>query len=338
MVVTPSPVAAATTTAWRVVVTRRIPEAGMALLRGATPPLDLVVHDSDDPMPRDVLLAALPGADAILCVLTDSIDFDALSAAGPSLKVVSTLSVGYNHIDLDAVKALPQAVSVGYTPEVLSDTVADLAVGLALATCRRFKEATAAVTDGSWGTWQPLWMCGVDLHHSTVGIVGLGRIGYAVARRLRGFDCNIVYTSRSDHPTAAADLGAKRVPLDELLTTSDFIIPMCPATPETRGMFDAAAFAKMKNSAVFINAARGELVNQRDLIAALKTGQIYAAGLDVTTPEPLPVDSELNRLPNCYIIPHIASATNDTRSAMSVLAARNLLAAYAGKPMLKQIV
>jgi glyoxylate/hydroxypyruvate reductase len=325
------------TDAWKVVVTRRIPPEGMALLRAVQPPLDLQIWDSDDAMPHDKLLAALAqdgGADALYCMLTDKIDADLIAAAGPRLKCISTMSVGFNHVDVGAAKAA--GVKVGFTPDVLTDTVADLAIGVTLAACRRFKEANAAVTNGEWGSWQPLWMCGRDLHGSTVGIVGFGRIGWAVARRLTGFGCKIVYYDRYEN-SRAAEVGASSVSMDELLAGSDFVIPFCASTPETKEMFNSELFGKMKKTAVFVNVARGEVVNQDDLVAALKSGTIFGAGLDVTTPEPLPLDSELGKLPNCYITPHIASATADTRGAMAALAAANLIAAFEGRPLPKEV-
>jgi glyoxylate/hydroxypyruvate reductase len=319
---------------WRVIVTRRIPPAGLDMLR-SNPALDLQIWDSDDPMPHEELLKAVSsGADAIYCMLTDKIDADLISRGAPRLKCISTMSVGFNHVDVQAAKAA--SIKVGFTPEVLTETVADHAVGVTLATCRRFKEAAAAVTDGSWGTWQPLWMCGVDVHHSTVGIFGLGRIGFAVAKRLRAFDCNILYADKYENPRAG-DVGATRVSFDELLAKSDILIPFCPSLPETREMFNAEVFGKMKKNTVFINVARGDIVQQDDLIHALKNNTIYAAGLDVTTPEPLPVDSELNSLPNCFIVPHIASATMQTRGDMAVLAAKNLIAAFDGSPLPKEV-
>jgi glyoxylate/hydroxypyruvate reductase len=320
---------------WRVVVTRRVPAVGMELLRAFKPALDLDIWDSDDPMPHEELLRAVSsGVDAIYCVLTDRIDADLIARGAPRLKCISTMSVGYNHIDVPAAKAA--GLKVGFTPEVLTDTVADLAVGVALAACRRFKEATAAVTDGSWGTWQPLWMCGVDVHHSTVGIFGFGRIGFAVAKRLKAFDCKIIYTDQYENPRAG-ELEATRVPFEQLLAESDIVIPFCPSLPETWEMFNADIFRQMKRSAVFINVARGDIVHQEDLIAALKQRTIYGAGLDVTTPEPLPVDSELNNLPNCFIVPHIASATEQTRGEMAALAARNLIAAFEGTSLPKEV-
>lgn len=325
------------TAAWKVVVTRRVPPEGMALLKTCSPSLDLQIWDSDDVMPRDKILAALTsdgGADALYCMLTDTIDAELIAAAGPRLKCISTMSVGYNHVDVAAAHAA--GIKVGFTPEVLTDTVADLAIGVTLAACRRFKEANAAVTNGEWGTWKPLWMCGRDLYGSTVGIVGFGRIGFAVATRLTGFGCKVLYYDKYEN-SKAAEVNATSVSMDELLKDSDFVIPFCASTPETHRMFNRDLFGKMKKTAVFVNVARGEIVNQEDLVAALKEGDIFGAGLDVTDPEPLPLDNELGKLPNCFITPHVASATADTRGAMASLAARNLIAAFEGKPMPKEV-
>ena len=260
--------------ALRVVVTRRVPAPAIALLKSVVPALDLSIWDEDQPIPASELKARLSdGADALYCVLTDKITPEILDAAGSRLRVVSTMSVGYNHIDVEECHR--RGIKVGNTPDVLTETTADTAVGLVLASCRRFKEATAAVVDGTWGTWSPLWMCGADVHSSTVGIVGLGRIGAAVARRLRAFNCKILYTGSRPKPAIANPLDAEYVSLDALLEMSDIVIPLCPLNEKTTGMFDAKAFGKMKKSAVFINAARGELVNQDDLVVALKERAIF---------------------------------------------------------------
>eukprot|EP00177_Eucheuma_denticulatum_P003513 GFKZ01006352.1.p1 GENE.GFKZ01006352.1~~GFKZ01006352.1.p1 ORF type:complete len:406 (+),score=39.95 GFKZ01006352.1:539-1756(+) len=314
---------------WRVVVTRRVAKAAMDMLRDASPKLELDVWESDEPMPAAELISRLKvGTDALYCVLTDKITAEVLEAAGSRLKVVSTMSVGYNHIDVGECKR--RGIIVGNTPDVLTETTADTTVGLVLAACRRFKEATASVVDGTWGTWSPNGMCGPDVHGAVVGIIGLGRIGAAVARRLRAFNCSILYSGRTEKAEVAAPLEAKFVSEEELLKTADIVIPLCPLNAETAGKFGKETFGLMKKTAVFINAARGELVNQEDLVAALNEGEIFAAGLDVTTPEPLPTDSPLIKCPNCFILPHIGSASDGTRTAMATLAARNLLAAYSG--------
>lgn len=332
-----APTATATAAAaWRVVVTRRVAPEAMQILRDATPALDLDVWDSEDPMPRDQLLARLSaGADALYCMLTDKIDAAVLDAGGDRLKMVSTMSVGYNHIDTSECKR--RGVVLGNTPDVLTETTADTTVGLVLAACRRFKEATASVADGTWGTWKPNGMCGPDVYGATVGVIGLGRIGAAVARRLRAFNCKILYSGRAPKPEFEEVMDAKFVGLEELLAESDVVIPLCPLNESTKGMFDMSKFRAMKKTAVFINAARGELVNQEDLYEALTEGEIFAAGLDVTTPEPLPTDSPLIKCPNCFILPHIGSASKGTRTAMATLAAKNLVASYKGEELPSEV-
>ncbi|KAK7495275.1 hypothetical protein BaRGS_00013457 [Batillaria attramentaria] len=194
-----------------------------------------------------------------------------------------------------------------------------------------------AVIDGSWGTWKPMWLCGPGLEGSTVGIVGLGRIGQAVARCIKPFSVSrIVYSDFAEQP-AAKELGAQFLPLDEVLASSDFLLACVALTPETKEMFNMSLFKKMKKTAVFINTSRGGVVQQDDLYNALVSGEIAAAGLDVTTPEPLPTDSPLLKLDNCVVLPHIASATHTARGAMSELTARNILAALRGENMPSEI-
>ena len=190
---------------------------------------------------------------------------------------------------------------------------------------------------GAWGTWSPLWMCGPTLNKSTVGIIGLGRIGMAVAKRLQPFGvAKFLYSGRTPKP-CAAEISAEYVSMDELLASADFIVVTCALTEETKGMFNKTLFGKMKKTAIFVNTSRGGVVNQEDLHEALVSGTILAAGLDVTVPEPLPTDSPLLKLPNCVVLPHIGSATNETRSEMSLLCAKNILAAIRGEAMPAQV-
>jgi lactate dehydrogenase-like 2-hydroxyacid dehydrogenase len=313
----------------RIVVTRRIPRAGLDLVQQAG---DVVHWDSDEPIPRTTLLEWVAGADGIYCLLTERIDDELLDAAGPQLKVVSTISVGYDHIDMKACRR--RNIAVGNTPGVLTETSADLAVALLLATARRLPESIDAVRNGEWTTWKPEWMAGYDVYGSTVGIVGLGRIGAAVARRLRGgFGCRILYNSPAPKPELADPLGAEFADFPDLLAESDFVSIHAPLNAETRHLFNADAFRKMKRTAVLINTSRGGTVDQDALYHALATGEIAAAGLDVTTPEPLPVDHPLLQLPNCVILPHIASASYATRAKMAVLAAENVIAGVRGHPL-----
>lgn len=321
--------------ALRVLVTRRIPKVALDLLRspllGTDQSLEVDIVDSDDPPSRNELLSRVSGKHGIYCLLTDKIDAELLNKAGKQLKVVSTMSVGYDHVDIQACKE--RRVLVGNTPGVLTDATADLTFALLLATSRRIVEAVQAVKEGSWGPWQPLWMCGSTMRGSTVGIVGLGRIGVAVAERIKPFGVStILYSSRKSKPEAAR-LGAIFVSFDELLAQSDFVLSCCALTEETKEMFNDRAFHLMKNSAVFINTSRGGVVNQNDLYNALSKGEIRAAGLDVTTPEPLPTDHPLLGLQNCVILPHIGSAETQTREEMAKLAARNLIAGVTGREL-----
>ena len=275
-------------------------------------------------VPREEFLNKVAGVDGIICMLTDTIDGELLNAAGDTLKTISTMSVGFDHVDTQELKK--RGISLGYTPDVLSDAVADIAIGLMLSAGRRMPEAAKAVSEGTWGSWSPYWMTGHDLSGTTVGLVGMGNIAEAVARRLKGFDCTVLYHSRSAKPHHEKELGIIKKPLDELLETSDFVSIHAPLTTETKDMCDSEMFHKMKSSALFINTSRGGLVNQDDLYIALSSGDIYAAGLDVTTPEPLPTDSLLLELDNCLVLPHIGSASIKTRAKMGVISAENVMA------------
>lgn len=311
-----------------VVVTRRIPQAALDYLNEHC----TVRHwDSDESIPRDTLLEWVQGIEGLYCLLTETIDEELLQAAGPSLRVVSTMSVGYDHIDIDACRA--HNVAVGNTPGVLTETTAELTLALMLATARRLQEAGDAVRNGEWSTWMPEWMAGYDVFGSTVGIIGLGRIGLAFARRLSGFGCKIVYNNPTPAPERAAEVGAEYVDMDTLLSASDFISIHCALTPETKDLFNAQAFEKMKKTAILVNTSRGGVIDQEALYTALKAGQIAAAGLDVTTPEPLPADHPLVGLPNCLILPHIGSASYATRRGMALLAAENLVTGLQGQDM-----
>ncbi|XP_032873772.1 glyoxylate reductase/hydroxypyruvate reductase-like isoform X1 [Amblyraja radiata] len=320
----------------RVYVTRRVPQKGLQVLRDSGI-CDIKQWDSDDPVPRSELLKGVTGAHGLYCLLTEKIDKELLDVAGPNLKVISTMSVGFDHLVPEEIKK--RGIRVGYTPDVLTDATAELTVALLLATSRRLMEAVAEAKNGGWGTWKPLWLCGFGLSHSTVGIVGLGRIGLAVAQRLKPFGVKkFLYTDFEPKPEIAAEIQAEYVPLDKLAEESDFVTVHCALTPETKAMCNKKLFSKMKKTAVFINTSRGAVVNQDDLYTALTTGQIAAAGLDVTVPEPLPTDHPLFSLKNCVILPHVASATIATRTAMAELTANNLLAGLKDQPMPKELI
>ncbi|KAJ8382651.1 hypothetical protein SKAU_G00034290 [Synaphobranchus kaupii] len=314
----------------KVFVTRRIPQEGIRVL-SKSGVFELSVWDSDEPVPRAELLKGVAGVDGILCLLTDRIDSEVLDAAGPNLKMISTMSVGVDHLVIEEIKK--RGMRVGYTPDVLTDATAELTVALLLATARRLLEGVQEVKSGGWSSWKPLWMCGYGLNGSTVGVIGLGRIGMAIARRLKPFGVKkLLYTGRAPKPQAA-EVEGEHVTLGRLLSESDFIVVSCSLIPETRGLCDKAFFSKMKRTAVFVNTSRGPVVNQEDLYEALSSGQIAAAGLDVTTPEPLPTNHPLLTLKNCVVLPHIGSATYSTRGIMAELAATNLVAGLTGKAM-----
>jgi glyoxylate reductase len=312
----------------KVFIARRIPDVGLNAI-AATCEVD-VWPERLPPSPEE-LRNRTKDCDGLVSLLTDRVDAALLDAA-PRLKVVSNFAVGFNNVDVPACTA--RGVCVGNTPGVLTDSTADIAVTLLLAAARRLGESATDAKEGRWITWEPLGWLGRDLGGRTLGIVGMGRIGLATAKRLHfGWGMPVLYTARSDKPDADRELGAKRVELDQLLAESDFVSLHADLNPSTRGMFGSEQFAKMKRTAVFVNTSRGPLVDQVALAAALRTGKIFAAGLDVTDPEPLPREHELFTLPNCVIAPHIASATVATRDAMAELCASNLLAGVQGKEL-----
>lgn len=320
----------------RVVVTRRLPAASMALL--SRPDLSVTTWDSDEPMPRRELEAAVSaggGAHALICLLSERVD-KALLDMSPGLVTVSTMSVGYSHIATDVCKE--RGIKIGYTPDVLTDATADLTLALTLATARRIPEAAQAVKTGEWSSWKPCWMTGKAVHGAAVGIVGMGRIGAAVARRFKGFGCSILYTGRSGpKPEYDAEFGSRYLDLPELLKTADFVVLLCASTPETRGLIGRDQLAMMKDSATIINVARGEIVDQDALIAALQSRPGLSAGLDVTTPEPLPTDSPLLALPNCVVLPHIGSATQVCREHMATITIQNAINALDDKALVYEV-
>jgi len=317
------------TSSMRVFVTRRIPAAG---LDRVTALCDAEVWDQPLPPPRDVLLDKIAGCDGVLTLLTERVDAEFMDAAGPQLKVISNFAVGYNNIDV--AEAARRGIRVGNTPGVLTDATADLAFALLIAAARRIVEGQDYVRAGRWKTWEPLGHIGQDLLGKTLGIVGMGRIGFALARRCRGgWNMRVLYHDTRPNARAEQQLDARRVDFDTLLAESDFVSVHTDLNATTRGMFDAAAFAKMKPSAVFINTARGPIHNGADLYQALREGAIFAAGLDVTDPEPIATDDPLLELPNCIIVPHVGSATVSSRNGMAEIAADNLLAGLRGQPL-----
>jgi glyoxylate reductase len=311
-----------------VYITRRIPETALRIIAEAC---DYRQWDSEEtPVPRDVLLREIAQADGVFTLLTDRVDTGFLDAA-PRCRVVANMAVGYDNVDLPSLTA--RRVLLTNTPGVLTETTADLAWALLMAAGRRIVEGQKLIEAGEWKTWSPLFMVGQDIHGATLGIVGAGRIGSAVARRARGFAMRILYYNRRPSPDLEAETGAVYRPLDDLLRESDFVMVLVPLTPETRGMFGARQFALMKETAVFVNAARGPVVNERDLYGALQRGRPWTAGLDVFEREPITADHPLLTLPNVTAVPHIGSATVATRTRMATVAATNLVAAVTGAPV-----
>ena len=311
----------------KVFVARRIPEDGVQPIVAAC---DARVWEDDLPPPRAVLLEAIRGCDGVLTLLTDKVDDEFLDAAGPQLKVVSNYAVGFDNIDVPAVTR--RGIPAGNTPGVLTETTADLAFALLMAAARRLPEGDRYVRDGKWKTWGPLLLLGPDVHGATIGIVGFGRIGQAMAKRARGFGMTVLYQDihRVD-PAVEAEFAATHLPLEELLPRADFVSLHTNLTPETRGLIDAEKLSWMKPNAVLVNTSRGPVIDHAALAEALKSGRIFAAALDVTDPEPIPMDDPLVGLDNCLIVPHIASASRATRGKMAEMAAANLLAGVRGE-------
>jgi lactate dehydrogenase-like 2-hydroxyacid dehydrogenase len=297
-----------------VFVTRQLP--GEALDR-LVAEHDVEIWPERLPPPRSELMARAPELEGLLSLLTDPVDAELMDAA-PKLRAISNYAVGVDNVDVEAAAA--RGIPVGNTPGVLTESTADLAVALMLAIARRLSEGEAFVRAGEWRTWEPGLMLGRDLHGAIVGIVGYGRIGQAVGRRLEGFGCELLTSNRS------TDLG-------EMLERSDFVTLHCPLTPSTRGLIDEDALRRMKSTSYLVNTARGPIVDTDALAQALHAGEVAGAALDVTDPEPLPADHPLLDAPNLLVVPHVGSATHATRERMADMAVENLLAGLEGRPM-----
>jgi glyoxylate reductase len=311
----------------RVFVTRIIPEAGLKMVLDAC---DAEVWSDELPPPRDILLEKVRGVVGLLPLLTDRIDGEVMDAAGDQLTIISNYAVGFDNIDVQA--ATDRGILLGNTPGVLTETTADLAFALLMAAARRLGEGIDYIRADKWQTFKPMELLGRDIHHATLGIVGMGRIGTEVARRAKGFDMEVIYYDHRGRAEKGETVGARMCStLDELFEQADFISIHVPLNSETHHLIDADAFSKMKNMAILINTARGPVVDTDALYKALRSEKIAYAALDVTNPEPLPSDHKLMMLSNCLIVPHIGSATIETRSKMAVMAAENLLAGIQGK-------
>ena len=306
-------------------VTRQIPEVALVLLRSCGA---VQVWDREEIIPRATLLKVVQDADALLCMVTERIDEELLAHA-PNLRIVANMAAGYDNVNVPALTK--HGVVFTNTPGVLTETTADLAFALVLGIARRIGEGERMVRSGRWGAWSPFAFLGQDVHHATLGILGLGRIGTEVAKRATGFDMRILYTNRGRNVAAEERFGCTRVELPTLLRESDFVVVLTPLSTETRHLLSMPQFQMMKRSAFLINAARGPIVEPRALYEALRVGLIAGAALDVTDPEPIPQDDPLLTLENCLIVPHVGSASIATRTRMSTLAADNIVAFLNGK-------
>lgn len=309
-----------------VYITRKLPEETLAELKKRAE-VNMWPHE-EEAVPREVLMAEAKKADALLTMLSDNIDADLLKDAS-SLKVIANLAVGFDNIDISSAAKL--GITVCNTPDVLTDSTADLAFSLILAAARRIVESANYVKEGKWDSWGPLLLAGADVHHKTIGIVGMGRIGEAVARRAKGFDMKILYHNRNRKPEAELSLDAEYREFHELLKESDFVVSLAPLTSETKGMFNREAFQSMKESAIFINAGRGASVDEDALVEALKLKNIAGAGLDVFVKEPIDPEHPLLSMNQVVALPHIGSASVETRMKMAELACRNISNILDGK-------
>lgn len=307
----------------RVFVCRRILDEGLRLVSDFCA---ADIWEDELPPPREVVLERVKGVGGILALLTDKMDAEVMDAAGPQLKVISNYAVGYDNIDVAAATA--RGIKVGNTPGVLTETTADFAFALLMAAARRVVEGDTFTRAGKWKTWGPTLLLGQDVHGATLGLVGYGRIGRAMAKRAQGFDMRVLYTDRSAND---AEYGGEGVDLETLLQESDFVSLHVPLTEETHHLINAECLGMMKRTAVLINTARGPIVDHKALYAALKRGAIHYAALDVTEPEPMAAADPLLTLDNVIIAPHIASATVATRGKMARMAAENLIAGLKGE-------
>ncbi len=311
----------------KVFVAYLIPEAGLKLLGGADG-FDVSVWDKESIPTRDEIAERAKDCEAVITLLANRVD-DALFAKLPKLRLVAQYAVGYDNVDVAA--ATKRGIAVTNTPGVLTETTADMAWALLMAAARRVCEGDKLVRNGGWRVaWTPLFMQGVDVYGKTIGIVGMGHIGFAVARRARGFGMKVLYYNRSENEEADA-LGAKRVELDALMRESDFVSIHAALTEETRGMIGERELALMKRTAVLVNTARGAIVDEKALAHALKKHRLFAAGLDVFGKEPLPAGSSFIKLDNVVLAPHAASSSRETRDAMAVIAAQNVMDFFEGK-------
>ena len=311
----------------RVFVTRALPGPAIDQL---IEQCELHVWTKDSPAPRKEILKRVQNTNGLLCLLNDTIDSQVLEAAGPELKVVSNYAVGFDNIDVEAATRLK--IPVGNTPGVLTETTADLAFALLMAGARRIVEGAETARLSRWQSWSPTLLLGCDVYGATLGILGMGRIGRAMAQRGLGFDMNVIFHDKSNTDREEPE-NLSRVSFEELLGESDFLSLHVPLNSDTHHIINVDAFRKMKSTSVLINTARGPAVDHDALYDALKNREIAYAALDVTEPEPLPPGHKLHGLANCLILPHLGSASIATRFRMAEIAVKNLLAGLRGEPL-----
>ncbi|MFX0135045.1 MAG: 2-hydroxyacid dehydrogenase [Candidatus Hodarchaeota archaeon] len=313
----------------KIFITRDIPTAGIDLIRNELPNAELKIQPEEEILTRDKLKQEIIDIDGLLCSLSDKIDGEIISAA-KNLKIISNYAVGFDNIDIKF--ATKKKIMVTNTPGVLTEATADIAWGLIFATTRRLVEADQYLRSGKWKRWAPKLLLGYDLYGKTLGIIGMGRIGSAVARRATGFNMHIIYYSRTKKPEIEKKLGAKFVDLTTLLKEADIISIHVPLTNETKKMIGKKELNLMKRTSILINTSRGAVIDEQALIEALKNKVITAAGLDVFTREPIKADKNpLVKLENVVLLPHIGSATHETRTKMALIAAKNLIMALKGE-------
>lgn len=306
----------------KVYITRRIPNEIVQKLEEVC--VVRMWNEEEEPVPYEVLEKEITDVEGLFCLITESIDNELLEKAN-QLKIVSNMAVGYNNIDIEAAKE--KGITVTNTPGVLTETTADLTFALIMATSRRLIESSEYLKKGNWKTWSPMQLTGQDIYGSTLGIIGLGRIGESVARRAKGFDMDVLYYNRNRKPGVERELGLTYKDMDTLLKESDYVCIMTPYSPETKNLIGQRELSLMKNTSILINTARGGIVDENALYESLKSGTIYAAGLDVFEQEPVSSDHPLLTLPNVVALPHIGSASVKTRMKMAELAADNLMLA-----------
>ena len=311
----------------KVFITRRIAEKALALLENE---VEMDIWEEETPPPYEILKEKIKNCDGILTLLTDPIDAKLIKSA-PNLKTISQMAVGFDNIDVRT--ATKMGIPVGNTPDALTETCADFTFALLLSSARRIVESDKEVRNGVWRPWGPDVLVGEDIFNATLGIIGLGRIGQAVARRASGFNMEVLYTGRTRRPEAEKELGVTHVDLDTLLKESDFISIHTSLNDETRGMIGEKEFLKMKKNAILINTSRGGVIDSQVLYMALKEKWIAGAALDVYETEPIPDNTPLLELDNLVITPHIASASVKTREKIAIMAAENLLAGLKGQPL-----